>query len=184
MGYKEPLATTTDFGIVKPGTNLTVSNGVLNVIPVTLFDQAYFYSTVTQTNPVASTTNLVTYNNSAVNVGITLLSPTQMQVSKTANYNFQFVMEFTKDGGQTATADAWLIRNGVNYPDTNSQISVTGNLGTLVASWNYTLALSANDVLEVAWQSADTTMRLQYVPAQVAPTRPVTPSVRTTIIQI
>jgi hypothetical protein len=184
MSYREPLATTTGFGILKPGTGLTVSNGVLNVTPVTLFDQAYFYSTVTQTNPVASTTNLVTYNNAAINVGIILISPTEIQVSKTANYNFQFVMEFTKTGGQTATADAWIIRNGVNYPDTNSQVSVTGNLGTLVASWNYTLALSANDIIQTGWQSADIAMVLQSTPVQILPSRPATPSVRTTIIQI
>lgn len=184
MAYREPLATTTAPGIVTVGSGITVSGGVISVTPTALFDQAYFYSTLTQTNPVANATNLVTWNNSAVNVGISLISPTQIQVGRTANYNFQFVLEFTKSGAQTATADAWLIRNGINYPDTNSQVSVTGNLGTLVASWNYTLALSANDVIQVGWSSADTTMILAATPAQILPSRPATPSVRTTIIQI
>jgi hypothetical protein len=184
MSYREPLATASAPGIVTVGSGITVSNGVISVPAIALFNQAYFYSTLTQTNPVASTTNLVTWNNAAINVGINLISATQIQVSRTANYNFQFVLEFTKAGAQTQTADVWLIRNGVNYPDTNSQVSVTGNLGTLVASWNYTLALSANDIIQVGWQSADITMILQATPAQILPSRPATPSVRTTIIQI
>lgn len=184
MSYNQPLASTTSYGVMQVGSGLQVNTGIVSVSPIALFDQAYFYSTTTQTNPVASAVNLVTFNSMVVNVGITLLTPTQIQVTKTANYNFQFVLQFTKAAAQTATADAWLVRNGVNYPDTNSQISVTGNLGTLVASWNYTLALIAGDVMQVAWQSADTTMVLQAVPAQVGPVRPVTPSVRCTIIQI
>lgn len=184
MSYKAPFATASDWGIVQAGSRTSITNGVISVTPVALFDQGYFYSTVTQTNPVASTVNLVTFNNSAVNVGITLISATQIQVRRTANFNFQFVLEFTKTGGQTATADAWIILNGTNYPDTNSQISVTGNLGTLVASWNYTLALLANDIIQIGWQSLDTAMVLQSVPAQVAPSRPATPSARCTVIQL
>lgn len=184
MSYREPLATASAPGVVTAGSGIAVTNGVISVAPVALFDQGYFYSTVTQTNPVANAVNLVSFNNSAVNVGITLVTPNQIRVSKTANYNFQFVLEFTKTGGQTATADTWLVRNGVNYPDTNNQISVTGNLGTLVASWNYTLALTANDIIEVAWQSSDLAMIIVSTPAQLAPSRPVTPSARCTIIQL
>jgi hypothetical protein len=53
MSYKEPLASTADFGIMKVSTGLLVSNGTVSTNPVALFDQAYFYSTVTQTNPVS-----------------------------------------------------------------------------------------------------------------------------------
>ena len=44
MSYKSPLATNVTPGIVTPGTNLTVTGGVLNATPVALFNQAYFYS--------------------------------------------------------------------------------------------------------------------------------------------
>jgi hypothetical protein len=184
MSYREPLATTTGFGIVKPGTNLTVLNGVLNVTPVALFDQAYFYSTVTQTNPVGSTTNLVTFNNAAINVGIILLTATQIQVSKTANYNLQFTAQLNKTGGGVQTGDMWIIRNGVNYPDTNTNFTLNANNEPLLMALNYTLALSANDIIQIAWQSPDTTMRLLTNVAQIGPSRPATPSIRATIIQM
>jgi hypothetical protein len=184
MSYKAPLATNSTPGITTPGTNLTVTNGVLNVTAVGLLDQAYFYSTVIQTNPVASTENICTFNNSAVNVGITLVGGTDITVSKTANYNLQFTAQVDKTDAGDDLIDFWVKRNGVNYPDTNSESVVIGAVGVLVASWNFTLSLTAGDSVQIAWSSIDTAMRLLTEPIQAAPVRPVTPSVRCTIIQL
>jgi len=140
MSYKAPLATTTDFGLMQPGTSLTATNGVVNVTPVALLNQAYFYSTVTQTNPVANAVNIVTFNNAAVNVGITLVAGSQITVSRTANYVFAFTIQADKTDAGSDLFDVWLVRNGVNYPDTNSQSVVTGTVGVLSVSPNYTLA--------------------------------------------
>ena len=184
MSYNAPITSNVKYGVMRTGNNLTSSDGVVSVVPIALLNQAYFYSTVTQTNPVAGAVNIVSFNNAAINVGITLVAGNQITVSKTANYNFQFVLQMDKTDGGTDLADIWLVRNGVNYPDTNSQISVTGGLGVLVASWNFTLALNAGDNVQVAWQSTDTAMRLLTTPAQVAPARPVTTSARCTVIQL
>jgi hypothetical protein len=184
MSYNAPITSNVKYGVMRTGNNLTSSDGIVSVVPVALLNQAYFYSTVTQTNPVAGAVNIVSFNNAAINVGITLVAGNQITVSKTANYNFQFVLQMDKTDGGTDLADIWLVRNGVNYPDTNSQISVTGGLGVLVASWNFTLSLNAGDNMQVVWQSTDTAMRLLTTPAQVAPVRPVTTSARCTIIQL
>jgi len=184
MSYNAPITSNVKYGVMRTGNNLTSSDGVVSVVPIALLNQAYFYSTVTQTNPVAGAVNIVSFNNAAINVGITLVAGTQVTVSKTANYNFQFVLQMDKTDAGTDLADIWLVRNGVNYPDTNSQISITGGLGVLVASWNFTLALNAGDNVQVAWQSTDTAMRILSTPAQVAPVRPVTTSARCTIIQL
>lgn len=184
MSYREPLATASAPGLVRPGTNLTVSNGVLNVTPIALFDQAYFYSTITQTNPVASQVNKVTFNNAAINVGITLASATQITVSKTANYNFQFSAQVEKTDTGLDQLDIWILRNNVNYPDTNTTLTLNTANEPLLASWNYTLALSAGDFVEIGWQSLDINMRLLANVAQILPSRPATPSVRCTIVQL
>jgi hypothetical protein len=184
MSYKEPLTTATSFGIMKPGPGLTVTDGVVDVTPVALFNQAYFYSTVTQTNPVANAVNIVTFNNAAVNIGITLVAGSQITVSRTANYVFAFTIQADKTDAGDDLMDVWLVRNGVNYPDTNSQSVVTGAVGVLALSPNYTLALTAGDTIQIAWQSSDTALRFLTVPVQVGPVRPVTPSVRCTIIQL
>lgn len=184
MSYREPLATASAPGLVRPGTNLTVSNGVLNVTPIALFDQAYFYSTIIQTNPVASAVNLMTFNNAAINVGITLLTASQIQVSKTANYNFQFSAQLDKTDAGLDQVDIWILRNALNYPDTNTTLTLNTPNEPLLAAWNYTLALSALDVVEIAWQSLDVNLQLLANPAQILPSRPATPSVRCTIVQL
>jgi hypothetical protein len=184
MTYKQPISTAGDYGVVQSGSGLSVTDGVISVVPVALLDQAYFFSTQTQTNPVANAVNIITFDNSAINVGITLVGGSQITVSKDANYNFQFVIQIDKTDAGTDLADLWLIRNGTAYPNTNSQVSVEGTVGVLVASWNFTVALNAGDNIQVAWQSTDVNMRLLTTPAQVGPIRPATPSVRCTIIQL
>ena len=184
MTYKQPISVANDYGVIQAGTGLGITDGIVSVVPVSLLDQAYFFSTQTQTNPVANTANIVTFNNSAINVGITLVGGSQITVSKDANYNFQFVIQIDKTDAGVDLADLWLVRNGVNYPNTNSQVSVEGTIGVLVASWNFTVALTAGDNVQVAWQSTDINMRLLTTPAQIGPDRPATPSARCTIIQL
>lgn len=184
MSYRVPLAAGSTPGSVLPGTGLTVTDGVLNVVPVALLDQAYFFSTATQTNPVGGNANIVTFNNAAVNVGITLVGGTQITVSKTANYNLQFTAQVDKTDAGEDLVDFWIVRSGVNYPDTNSESVVSGTIGVLAVSFSYTVALLAGQNIQIAWQSIDTSMRLLTVPIQAAPVRPATPSVRCTIVQL
>jgi hypothetical protein len=184
MSYKSPLASTADYGIIKVGSGLQITDGELSNSPIALFNQGYFYSTATQTNPVGNAVNLITFNNTGVNVGITLVAGTQITVSRTANYVFQATLQVNKTDAGDDLLDVWIVRNGVNYPNTNSQSNVVGPLSTLAISFSYTLALDAGDNIEIAWQATDIAMQLLTIPAQVGPVRPVTPSARCTLIQI
>lgn len=185
MGYKEPLASIADYGVMKVGTGLSVSNGTVSTNPVALFDQGYFYDTNTQTNPVGGGLNLIAYNATAVNVGITLVAGTQLTVSKTANYNLQFSAQLQKTTGPKTDVDIWVRRNGALYTDSNTTLALTGTNTVLLAGWSYILALNAGDYVELAWTSPDTTVSLTAVPATVGPpARPLTPSVRCTMVQL
>ncbi len=185
MAYKEPLASTTDFGSMKVGSGLLVTDGTVSTNPVALFDQGYFYDTTTQTNPVASGVNLIAYNSTAVNVGITVVAGTQLTVSKTANYNLQFSTQLQKTSGPATSVNIWVRRNGALYPDTNTTLALTGSNTVLLAGWSYILALNTGDYVELAWESPDTTVTLTAVPATVGPpARPAAPSVRCTMVQL
>jgi len=188
MGYKEPLATTTDFGTMKVGTGLSVTDGVVSTNPIALFDQGYFFDTVTQTNPVANAVNLVTYDSTAVNVGISVvggLPGTQLQVSKTANYNLQFSVQLQKTSGPSTSVNIWIRRNGALYPDSNTVLALTGSNTVLLAGWSYILALNAGDNVQIAWASPDTSVTLTATPASVGPPAlPLAPSARCTMVQL
>jgi hypothetical protein len=188
MGYKEPLASIADFGVIKVGSGLSVTDGTVSAVPVALLDQGYFYNTATQTNPVASGVNLVAYDSTAVNVGITVvggLPGTQLQVSRTANYNLQFSVQLEKTTGPKTDVNIWIRRNGALYPDTNTTLALTGSNTVLLAGWSYILALNAGDYVEIAWESPDTTVTLTAVPATAGPpARPASPSARCTMVQL
>jgi hypothetical protein len=184
MSYKLPLVTSLKAGTMEIGSGLAVSNGVVSVTPVALFNQAYFYDTTTQTNPVAGDVNVVNFNTIGSSFGITLVAGSQITVSKTANYNFQFTAQVTSTSGGVFSADFWILRNGVAYPNTNTTTGLSTGNNPLVASWNLLLGLTAGDEIQLVWQSGSTGLELLSQPAQVAPIRPVTPSARVTILQL
>lgn len=185
MTYKVPTASTTDRRAMKVGSGLNVASGVVSTQVVALFDQAYFYDTTIQTNPVGGAINTITYNSAAVNVGITLVGGSAIQVSKTANYNVQISLQIDKSDSGSDIADFWILRNGiVPCPATNSEITLVGPTSVLLGVWGYLLALNANDTIQVVWQALDTSIRLLLQPAKVGPVRPATPCVRVTIVQL
>lgn len=184
MAFKEPLASTSSHGVVKIGAGLSVSNGIISVSSTGILDQAYFYDTSIQTNPVANAINLVSFNSTAVSSGISIIAGTQITVSKTANYNLQFSVQLDKTDAGSDDVDIWILKNGLAYPDTNTALTLVGNNTVLLAGWSYMLSLNSGDYVELAWQSTDISLRLFAKPAQVAPIRPVTPSARVTIVQL
>lgn len=184
MSFKEPLSTTSSYGVVKIGSGVTVNGGVISVTPVGLLDQSYFYSTATQTNPVAGAVNLVTFGNVGTSSGITIVTGTQITVTKTANYNLQFSLQLDKTDAGSDDVDIWILKNGVNYPDTNTMITLVGNNTVLLAGWSYILTLNSGDYVELAWQSIDLSLRLFARAEQVGPSRPATPSARVTVVQL
>lgn len=185
MAFKEPLATTLQPGIVQVGSGLSITpGGILSADPAAALDNGYFYSTELQTNPVASTANIVTFNNTGISEGVTVVGGTQLTVSKTGSYNLQFTVQIQKTGGQAENMDIWLRENGVDFPDTNTGLTIFGNGAILLAGWSYLLDLDAGDYLELIWQAPSTDIQLFTLPAQIDPTRPVTPSARVTVIEV
>jgi hypothetical protein len=184
MSFKEPLASTSSHGVVKIGNGISVNAGVISVNASGLLSEGYFYSTATQTNPVASAINIVSFNNVGISSGISIVTATQITVSKTGNYNLQFTVQLDKTDSGTDDVDIWVLKNGLNYPDTNTMLTLVGNNTVLLAGWSYILTLDAGDYVQLAWQSIDTSLRLFYRDAQVAPSRPVTPSARVTIVEL
>jgi hypothetical protein len=142
------------------------------------------FSIVLKSADVITATCTCTTSSIAVIELITLASSTQITVSKTANYNFQFSAQVDKTDTGLDQLDIWILRNNANYPDTNTTLTLNTANEPLLASWNYTLALTAGDFVEIGWQSADINIRLLSIVAQILPSRPSTPSVRCTIIQM
>jgi hypothetical protein len=144
---------------------------------------ASYYDTTTQTNPVADTVNLFTYNSKVSEFKISRGSPTsKIFINETGIYNFQFSAQLDKTGGSASAVYIWPRINGVNLPDSATKIVIDGPNNEIVAAWNFVLVLQANDYFELAWQSSDTDVVIPYVAA--TGNIPAIPSIILTVVWV
>jgi hypothetical protein len=141
---------------------------------------ASYFDTTTQTNPVANTVNLFTFNSVVTEFQVSRGVPTsKIYLADTGVYNFQFSVQLDKTGGGSDAVYIWPRINGVNVPDSATKIVIDGPNSEIVPAWNFVLVMEAGDYFELAWQSPDTAVFVPYV----APTGniPAIPSIILTV---
>lgn len=144
---------------------------------------ASYYDTTTQTNPVANTVNLFTYNSVESEFQITRGVPTsKIYVNDTGIYNFQFSAQLDKTGGGATSVWIWPRINGVNVSDSATKVVIDGPNNEIVPAWNFVLLLKGGDYFELAWQSADTDVVIRAEAA--ASNYPSIPSIIMTVVWV
>ena len=141
------------------------------------------YSTVDQTLSVIGTTLKMSANTSNGS-GIVLSSSTKFVVSTTGIYNIQFSAQLEKTSGSKPFIAIWLVKNGINVPSSNTEVTIQGgNNERVVAAWNWVDEVyTPNTYYEIAWTSDSTSVFLSHV---LSPTYgPEIPSVIISITQI
>jgi hypothetical protein len=137
----------------------TVTNRVNAPLP-----HGSFYDTTTQTNPVASAVNLMSFNSIYNTAGSTIYGVkkdvSRVYVTQTGVYNIAFSAQLDKTGGGSATTFIWLRINGQSLAHSATKMVISGPNDEKVAAWNWTVTLAENDYFEIAWQSPDTAMVL------------------------
>lgn len=182
MSYKNPPASTTDFGIVKVGAGLSVSSGTISA-SLGLLNYGFF-TDGTQTNPVASAVNIATFSITGPANGVSVLGGNAITVVNAGTYTKMFTVNVAKTSGGTSTVSFWLRLNGVDVPDSRQDLELTNTLALIFASGNFTLNIPAGGNIQLCWSSADTTVSLTSLPAGTAPTRPSGSSVKLTLTRI
>ena len=142
------------------------------------------YSNQTQTNPVANTENIMTYNTTAEGYGISIQSSSQITFQYAGTYSITFSAQLDKTDSGSDTVDIWVKKNGTNVIDSNTRYTLAGNNAKSVAILNYIVTVNAGDYYQIAWSSPDADVRLYYEGTSTTPTRPAIPSVILTILQI
>lgn len=185
MTYKAPLATTTDWGIVRVGTGINVTNGVISATPVVALDYGFFYDTTSQLNPVASGINVVSWNTTGTADQISISGTNLLTVTNAGTYLKVFTLSFAKTtSGAPTVADVWVRYNGVDVVESRQQIAVPNQLSALFITGNYTLDMAAGGTMGMCWSSPDTAVQLQAFPTAIGPVRPAIPSAKITLTRI
>jgi len=144
------------------------------------------YSTQDQTNPVANAENLMSFNNTGINNGISIVTNgttlSRITMSNAGVYNIQFSAQLNQTTGGAHNAFIWLKKNGANVADSAGDTRVAGNGDRIMAAWNYIVSAAAGDYYELAWAADDTNVLLDYVAA--AGVVPAVPSVILTVVPV
>jgi hypothetical protein len=144
------------------------------------------YSTQDQTNPVANAENLMSFNNTGISNGISIVTNgttlSRITMANAGLYNIQFSTQLSQTSGGNHNAFIWLKKNGTAVANTAGDIKVAGNGDRIMASWNYIVDAAASDYYELAWAATDTSVVLDYVAAS-API-PAIPSVILTVVPV
>ena len=182
MSYNAPLASTTNFGVMKAGTGLTATNGTISA---TLGLLNYgFFADGTQTNPVANAINIVTFSVTGPTNGISITGGNALTVVNAGTYTKMFTLNVNKTAGGTSSVSFWLRLNGVDVAGSRQDLELTNTLAQIFTSGNFTLNIPAGGNIQMCWSSADITVALTALPAAVTPTRPTGDSVKVTLTRI
>lgn len=142
-----------------------------------------FYSTATQTNPIANTANLATFNTTyeAYNTNIGGIT-SRIYVAETGVYNIEFSVQADKTSGASASMFLWLRKNGTDLVYTGGTAVVASSTSESIPTRNYVLTLQSGDYIELVWSSADTNM--VFAASAASSPVPAIPSVIFTIVWV
>jgi hypothetical protein len=133
-----------------------------------------FFDTTTQTAAAINTAYAVTFNNTDVSTGVSIGTPTsRIQVEVDGVYNFQFSMQLINTSGGAHSVFIWYRINGVDIPNSATELRLQGNNAEQVAAWNFMATMDAGDYWELMWSVNDTAVQItQFAASSPVPAVP------------
>lgn len=120
-----------------------------------------FYDTTTQTATVINTATAVTFNSTDLTNGVYLGTPTsRVYVDTPGIYNFDTSFQLDKTAGGVGLFYLWFRLNGVDVPNSASQIRIQGNNAEIFSSLNYFFDLNAGDYVEIMYSVDDLSVQI------------------------
>jgi hypothetical protein len=167
-----------------------VSTGVVKQRDITSTlnkNYASFYDTGDQTGLANTVLTMSANTSDSWNTGITLSANTIFVIQNPGVYSLAFSAQMVKTGGNSSThAHIWLYQNGLDVPNSASQIGFPSNSVYVVPAWNFFFSTTTpNEYVELKWEinsNVNNQLLVKYQPA--AGNVPVIPSLIVTINQV
>ena len=120
-----------------------------------------FYDTTTQTATTINTAKAITFNTTDLSSGVYLGTPTsRVYVDTPGIYNFDTSFQLDKTAGGVGLFYIWFRLNGVDVPDSASQIRIQGNNAEIFSSLNFFFDLNAGDYVELMFSVDDLSVEI------------------------
>jgi len=135
-----------------------------------------FFNTVDQNFAVINTGYPVVYNATYLHNGVALKSgsTSQIQVSVSGVYNFNYTGQVHSDSASAKTLFLWIRRNGTDIGYSTRAETVTTNNGYTGINFGFDIDLAAGEYVELVAATTDTTLHL--FGAAASPPHPGIPS--------
>jgi len=178
-------------GTYNPQTRQIDSTGLLPNDTTAKY-YANYYSTVTQTAPLANTPYATTYNATSDANGFSVDSTgSKITAQYAGTYQFVFtaqVINYNSSGSATNNLSFWSRMNGIDVPWSAGEYTVFSKGGGvtpgLVVGWNFITEMNAGDYVQLMWGVDNSSNYLQLVAQPSPPYGPAIPSVTITAQQI
>lgn len=127
----------------------------------TIEQQSYYgvfaYKGLAQSPSAVYTPKSVLLDTTEFANGISIGTPaSRVVVANSGLYKFDFSLQLDTSGSSVKTVWIWPRINGVDVPNSNSEVTISGNKTSLVPSWSWTLSMLSGQYFELIF-AADTT---------------------------
>jgi len=150
-----------------------------------------FFSTATQTAANTTTAYPITFSNTAVSNGVTLVSSSRLTVEHAGLYNLQFSAQLENTTSASVDIDIWFRKNGdtSTIADSNSRFGLAPRKGAgdpfhMIGTVNLFIDLQAADYVELVWCTTNVGADIKTYAAGTSPTRPAIPSMIATMTYV
>jgi hypothetical protein len=143
-------------------------NGEIFVRPAIEQQKYYgeFSKTGASTSPAsANTSYAVTWDNTEISNGVSIVSSSQLTVANSGLYQFDLTMQLQSSSGTDKNVIFWFKKNGTNIPNTARVVTVSVNAAYTPLSMAEFFSLDVGDYIELWWQADSTNVALVTVAA-------------------
>ncbi len=141
-----------------------------------------FFDTTTQTIVGVNTHQPVRLNTTDLSNQVSIANSSHIVIANSGVYNIQFSLQIDKTQGSGAHIYIWLRKNGLDVPNSATELAVQGTFSEVVAAWNFVVASNANDYYELMISATDVHIRLKAVSASGVV--PAIPSVIVSVVSV
>ena len=137
-------------------------NGEIFVRPT--IEQQQYYGEFTKTGSVspasANTSYAVTWDNTEIANGVSIVSSSQLTVVDSGLYQFDVTLQLSSGNSSDKTVRFWFKKNGTNIANTTRIVTANINNGFTPIALSEFFSLDAGDYIELWWQSDSTAVTL------------------------
>ena len=116
---------------------------------------ALYFSTVDQPIAVVDTGQVITFNQTYLESGMTINGGSNSQITATYDgiYNIQLSTQPASSSASSKIVYVWLARNGTDLGYTAKQFVLAGSADVKDMTYNFNIDLAAGEYIEIVWSS-------------------------------